>query len=146
VKLIFDLPARCVVKKTTMVYVEWYTQFNAKDPHTGMFSLKRSTINHKQAASIMPLSDLDRAAHLLPKFKKTVPRGWSHDNVLDTATDFLFNWWTTIDMWSMCNLPRMSVPREAAAPTTIFDQQQRKRQASLIVEAAENSRVTTKKK
>jgi hypothetical protein len=113
VRVIFDLPARCVTKKTMMVYIEWYTHFGAKDSNTGMFSLRRLTVNHKQAASIIRLSDLDRAAHLLPKFKKTVPRGWSYDNVLDMVDGFLFNWWITIDMWSMCNLPRMSVPRHS---------------------------------
>jgi hypothetical protein len=109
VRVIFDLPPRCNLDIGKCAYVKWYTPFTSKHAASGMFKIQRSTQMGRPNAEIIPVTLIERAAHLLPCMRKEVDRSWKSDTVLDTASEFLFNWWITIDLWTMCVLPRITV-------------------------------------
>ncbi|EPQ55470.1 hypothetical protein GLOTRDRAFT_24926, partial [Gloeophyllum trabeum ATCC 11539] len=73
-------------------YVEWFSAFTAEpDRNSGMYRVVRSIQNGERLASIIPVSQIERSVHLLPKFGPVVPRDWTSSTVLDLAAAFFVN-------------------------------------------------------
>ncbi|KAK7013921.1 hypothetical protein R3P38DRAFT_2546004, partial [Favolaschia claudopus] len=75
-----------------LAYVEWFSPFPSQpEPHHCMFRLKRSFKNNGRLASIIPVANIRRSAHLLPKFGPVAPAEWTSSNVLDKCSSFHVN-------------------------------------------------------
>ncbi|EPQ49845.1 hypothetical protein GLOTRDRAFT_19078, partial [Gloeophyllum trabeum ATCC 11539] len=60
-----------------LAYVEWFSPFAlAPDRTSGMYKITRSIRDGERLASIIPVSQIYRSIHLLPKFGSSVPRTW----------------------------------------------------------------------
>ncbi|KAJ7683161.1 hypothetical protein B0H14DRAFT_2422579 [Mycena olivaceomarginata] len=57
-----------------LAYVEW---FSSPDPHHLMYKVKRSIKDGDRLASIVPLANIRRSIHLLPKFGPVAPPHWT---------------------------------------------------------------------
>ncbi|KAL6302632.1 hypothetical protein BKA93DRAFT_720316, partial [Sparassis latifolia] len=53
-----------------LAYVEWFTPFYTVDPHTHMHVVSCSTQQHRQFASIVPVTEIIRSCHLIPVWGK----------------------------------------------------------------------------
>ncbi|EPQ49860.1 hypothetical protein GLOTRDRAFT_51483, partial [Gloeophyllum trabeum ATCC 11539] len=98
VRVVFALPPRAVATlfkrppPDHLAYVEWFSAFTAEpDRNSGMYRVVRSIQNGERLASIIPVSQIERSVHLLPKFGPVVPRDWTSSTVLDLAAAFFVN-------------------------------------------------------
>ncbi|KAJ7722680.1 hypothetical protein B0H16DRAFT_1666226 [Mycena metata] len=81
-----------VVPPEHLAYVEWFSPFTPRpEPHHLMYKLKRSMKDGKRIATIVPLANLRRSVHLLPKFGPVAPPHWTSSNVLDECSTFFVN-------------------------------------------------------
>ncbi|KAJ3752644.1 hypothetical protein EV360DRAFT_54847 [Lentinula raphanica] len=85
-------PPNCPPPKY-LAYVEWFTKFGANpERHSGLYRIKKQvSATGTIASSIIPLENILRSAHLLPKWGGAVPAHWSNENVVDQAPSFLLN-------------------------------------------------------
>jgi len=74
-----------------MAYVEWFTPLRNPVPELGMYQISRSTRNQRRRASIIPVSQIERLVHLIPKFGREINRTWSADDVLELCKTFYIN-------------------------------------------------------
>ena len=75
-----------------LAYVEWFTPFSSSpDPNHGLFKVKRSFKNRQRLATIVPVQNIHRSAHLFPHFGTIAPREWKSSTVLDDCTIFFVN-------------------------------------------------------
>lgn len=74
-----------------LAYVEWFTPFRQPEPSHGMYKIAPSIRNNVCEASIVPLSDLRRSIHLLPRYGAQAPRAWTSATVLDECCSFFAN-------------------------------------------------------
>jgi hypothetical protein len=75
-----------------LAYVEWYSPLETQDPNHRMFKitpLKDS--DGMRICSVIPLTDVQRSVHLIPRFGPVAPVNWMSDNVLDQCTTFFLN-------------------------------------------------------
>lgn len=56
-----------------------------------MYQLTRSFRNRYRRASIIPVNQIVRSCHLIPKFGAKIGRNWNAENVLDAADYFYLN-------------------------------------------------------
>ena len=79
-----------------LVYVEWYTAFpDTPDPNHLLFKI--SPVKDREGrniCSIIPLANIRRSVHLLPKFGRVAPKEWTSSNVLDLCNHFFVNTFT----------------------------------------------------
>jgi hypothetical protein len=67
-----------------------------------MYKITRSLKDGERLASVIPVHDIVRSVHLVPKFGPTAPREWSSSTVLEECTIFYVNPFT--DRHSYLNL------------------------------------------
>ena len=56
-----------------------------------MYQVTRSFQNRYQHASIIPVDQIVRSCHLIPKFGNKVGRTWNPENVLDSVDTYYLN-------------------------------------------------------
>ena len=100
IKLIFEPPQRLIDMHHAdspmpkhLVYVEWFTDFpTSPGAHSGLYTIKKSLLDGKRRASVIPLDHIHRSVHLIPKFgPQRVPAHWTSENVLDECDTFYVN-------------------------------------------------------
>lgn len=91
VRAIFRLPAEYGQYEHPLAYVEWFKPFRTTVPDIEMYKVSRSTHMHRQRASIIPITQIERSCHLIPVCKSSIDRTWTTNNVLDLGTEFLVN-------------------------------------------------------
>ena len=88
-----------------LVYVEWYTPFS-EDPDPSTLMFKVSPLKDRaggRTCSIIPLANIRRSAHLIPKFGAAAPQEWTSSTVLDLASVFYVNSFMDMNMYRiMC--------------------------------------------
>jgi len=81
-----------------LVYVEWYspTPSSAQENHGLMYRIKKmKTTQGRITGAIIPLSNIRQSCMLSPAFEHEIPRTWRSDNVLDLASSFFINNWSS---------------------------------------------------
>ena len=91
VKVIFRIPDEFGSFPHPMAYVEWFTPLTSLAPDPLMYQISRSTRNRQRRASIIPITQIERLVHLIPKFGKKFDLSWSSENVLNKAQVFYVN-------------------------------------------------------
>lgn len=73
VKVIFTLPERAYGLKVSqpLAYIEWFTPFHSYDAATEMFTVSRSTRNHRAYGEVVEADRIARNCHLVPKWSET---------------------------------------------------------------------------
>ena len=91
VRVIFQLPLEYGRFDTPLAYVEWYTPLTSYIPAIGMYQISRSFRNRYRRASIIPVNQIVRSCHLIPKFGTKIGRSWNAENVLALADHYYVN-------------------------------------------------------
>ncbi|KAG1894947.1 uncharacterized protein F5891DRAFT_960765 [Suillus fuscotomentosus] len=95
VRVIFSLPPKSlqllfpptVNIPPHLAYIEWFTPFPpALDRNNGLYKLSRLVV-----ASIVPVGDIVRSIHLIPKFGDSALREWTSETVLEDCNTFWVN-------------------------------------------------------
>ncbi|KAJ7736986.1 hypothetical protein DFH07DRAFT_753191 [Mycena maculata] len=75
-----------------LAYVEWFSPFTPQpEPHHLMYKIRRSMKDGYCITSVIPLANIRRSVHLLPKFGPVAPPDWTSSNVLDECEAFFVN-------------------------------------------------------
>ncbi|KAJ6561026.1 hypothetical protein B0H10DRAFT_2240103 [Mycena sp. CBHHK59/15] len=109
IRVVFTIPPR--VAKTLfppgiepskyLAYVEWFSPFNrSPEPNHLMYTISRTEKDGERMASIIPVQNIRRSIHLLPKFGTVAPSDWKSSNVLEKCSTFFANPWTDRHMYA----------------------------------------------
>ncbi|KAJ7909888.1 hypothetical protein B0H13DRAFT_1616178, partial [Mycena leptocephala] len=75
-----------------LAYVEWFSAFSPEpEPHHLLYKIRRSLKNGARLSSIVPVANIRRSVHLLPKFGPSAPKDWTSSNVLERCPLFFVN-------------------------------------------------------
>lgn len=79
-----------------LAYVEWYSAFkDYPENDTALYKIKRLTDRDGgPICSVIPVANIRRSVHLLPKFGPVAPQEWTSSNVLDLCHIFFVNCFT----------------------------------------------------
>ncbi|KAI0040396.1 hypothetical protein FA95DRAFT_1502921 [Auriscalpium vulgare] len=98
VRVIFSLPVKARASAfplgyngpVHLAYVEWFTPFGpAAEPNHLMYRVARKyRAGLRRHASVIPVDDIHRSVHLIPRFGPQAPRHWTSANVLDKCRIF----------------------------------------------------------
>ncbi|KAJ7315113.1 hypothetical protein DFH08DRAFT_711911 [Mycena albidolilacea] len=109
VRVVFTLPSHLVKQVLPshiqppkyLAYVEWFSGFKPQpERHHLMYKVSRVIKNGDRLASIIPVGNIRRSVHLLPKFGPVAPPEWKSHNVLDKCPVFFANPWTDRQMYA----------------------------------------------
>ncbi|KAJ7732001.1 hypothetical protein B0H16DRAFT_1329015 [Mycena metata] len=77
-----------------LAYVEWFSPFSSDpEPTHLLHKIKRSLKDGVRISSVIPVSNIRRSIHLIPKFGPTAPKEWTSSNVLDRCSQFFANYY-----------------------------------------------------
>jgi hypothetical protein len=83
-----------------LAYVEWFTQFRAPHPDSGLLSVSRTSRNNGPISEIIPLNSIVSSCHLIPRFgTKYLPAKWDSDSVLEECRSFFLNKYISIQFF-----------------------------------------------
>ena len=88
---IFRLPEEFGSFPNPLAYVEWFTSFQSPIPDLEMYQISRSTRQYRRRASIIPVTQIERTVHLIPKFGQQMDLSWSAEDVLERCKTFYVN-------------------------------------------------------
>ncbi|KAI9451165.1 hypothetical protein BJY52DRAFT_1206005 [Lactarius psammicola] len=100
IRAIFSIPQKYHVRLFNpmvsvplhLAYVQWYSPLTDLDTNYGMFKIQPQTdLEGNWICSIVPVGNIQRSVHLLPKFGPVVPAEWTSSNVLDCCDTFFVN-------------------------------------------------------
>jgi hypothetical protein len=93
IRLIFKLPDEFGPHPSPLVYVHWFKPLRAPVPNLNFYSTSFSSLNHRQRASIISVSDIIRTCHLIPQFgnSSAADLGWTAAKVHQEAKSFYLN-------------------------------------------------------
>ncbi|KAG2129636.1 hypothetical protein DEU56DRAFT_973571 [Suillus clintonianus] len=100
IRVIFSIPQSAVTMMFPtaiqppkhLAYVEWFTRFPpTADSNHGMFKISRFVQSGERVASIIPVTNIHRSVHLIPKFGPVAPRQWTSSEVLEQCDTFYVN-------------------------------------------------------
>ncbi|KAG2365018.1 hypothetical protein BDR07DRAFT_1470591 [Suillus spraguei] len=75
-----------------LAYIEWFKPFpSTPDSRHGMYKINRLVRSGERVASIIPVSNIVRSVHLIPKFGPVAPHHWTSNNVLEECDTFFVN-------------------------------------------------------
>ena len=74
-----------------LAYVEWFSPFTHPEPDHLMYKVNRSMKNGERLVDIIPVGNIRRSVHLLPKFGPVAPASWKSSNVLELCPYFFVN-------------------------------------------------------
>ncbi|KAG1763412.1 hypothetical protein EDD22DRAFT_979391 [Suillus occidentalis] len=75
-----------------LAYIEWFRPFSSTpDPRHGMYKITCLVHSGERVASIIPVSNIVRSIHLIPKFRPVAPCHWTSNNVLEECDTFFVN-------------------------------------------------------
>ncbi|KAJ7306652.1 hypothetical protein DFH08DRAFT_720691, partial [Mycena albidolilacea] len=74
-----------------LAYVEWFSPFTTPEPDHLMYKVIRSLKDGERLVSIVPVGNIRRSVHFLPKFGPVAPAAWKSSTVLDQCTTFFVN-------------------------------------------------------
>ncbi|KAH9013364.1 hypothetical protein EDB85DRAFT_2076599 [Lactarius pseudohatsudake] len=104
VRVIFSIPEKSQtlfpmgkVIPNYLVYVEWYTGFTQDaDTDSCLFKISpmKDRVGGGRICSIIPVANIRRSVHLIPKFGAVAPQEWTSNTVLDLANIFFVNSFT----------------------------------------------------
>ncbi|KAJ7588413.1 hypothetical protein C8J56DRAFT_941565 [Mycena floridula] len=72
-------------------HIEWLTPLSSYISALGAYQVHWSTYMHRQCASIIPISQIVRSCHLIPKFGAKTNSQWTSETVLKQASTFFVN-------------------------------------------------------
>jgi hypothetical protein len=98
--VVFSLPEKVIAElfppgmdlPQHLAYIEWLSSIpRAPDPNHLLYKVKRSMKDGIRSASIIPVANIRRSAHLFPDFGPAAPRNWTSPTVLESCGTFFVN-------------------------------------------------------
>jgi hypothetical protein len=83
-----------------LAFIDWYSPLpSSPDENKGaMYDIRniQNLPGSRRPGAVVPLSNIRQSCMLIPRFPaQGVPKDWSLDNVLDKATHFFVNNWSS---------------------------------------------------
>lgn len=81
-----------------LAFIEWYSPIpsSARENHGLMYQIKKiKTSQGRIPGAIIPLSNIRQVCMLCPAFDREIHKTWRSDNVLDLASTFFINNWSS---------------------------------------------------
>ncbi|KAJ7862571.1 hypothetical protein B0H13DRAFT_1900002 [Mycena leptocephala] len=91
VRVIFKLPEHHGNYPDPLVYIDWFKPLTTPVANLEMYRVSLSTRMRHQKSEIIPITDIVRSCHLIPRFGRRIDPTWTSENVLDRFKEFYLN-------------------------------------------------------